>query len=219
MNKIVATSDGSASVYSTQFGEQYHSKHGAWSESVYVFIEMGLLQKIHRPQLRIFEMGFGTGLNLLLTLKYVPLMCQLYYETIDKFPLSNSDCLNYAEFLTSQDRPLFEKLHLLDWNQEVVLNEQTIVKKVKTDIYDHRTSQIFDVVYFDAFSPRTQPECWSRAIFDKLYQSMEDDGILVTYCAKGSIKRLLAKVGFEIETLPGPLYKREMIRATKIQTD
>ncbi len=215
MNTIVVTGDGSASIYSTQFGEQYHSKHGAWSESLYVFIQMGLFQKIHQSQIAVFEMGFGSGLNLLLTLKHLPPTCQLYYETVEKFPLQNTDYLSYAEFVSFEDRPLFKRLHQLDWNQKVILNNQVTIKKVQADIYDYQPSDPFDLIYFDAFSPRTQPECWSKSIFDKLYESMVNDGILVTYCAKGSIKRLLTEVGFKVQTLPGPLYKREMIRTIK----
>ena len=215
MNNSVVTNDGSASIFSTRFGEQYHSKHCAWAESMHVFIKMGLCQKRHLPKLSVFEMGFGSGLNLLLSIKHLPANCHLYYETVEKFPLQSAEYEAFATHLTSEDQAILKQLHGCDWNRTTDFSAQVQVRKIQTDICHYTPSQTFDVVYYDAFSPRAQPECWDAQIFSGLYDRLADDGILVTYCAKGSVKRLLSKIGFQVRTLPGPPYKREMIQAVK----
>ena len=200
----------------------YHSIHGAIQESQHVFIKAGLLDSgifeytgIHH----ILEMGFGTGLNALLTLmeadKYKN---RIYYTGIELRPLSEKETglLNYCEQLNQpQYEPLFEKMHQAGWEEMFEITEYFRLTKTKCDLADYAASELFSIIYFDAFAPAAQPECWTKEIFEKLYKLLLPGGILVTYCSKGDVRRNMQAVGFTTEKLPGPPGKREMLKATK----
>lgn len=211
--QIFVTEDGSNSLYLPEFDETYHSRHGAVQESLHVFIENGL-KTVSKENIKILEFGFGTGLNALMTLinskeKYIE------YTGIEKFPLDITllNQLNYAK--SEEELVLFEKIHLADWNKKVVITDDFTLEQIKSDFIRFQSDEKFDIIYFDAFAPRVQPELWTKEIFEKTFRLLSKEGILVTYCAKGSVKRTLKEVGFKVISLPGPPGKREMTKAVK----
>lgn len=220
MYDIVVTNDGTTSVFSVIFNEHYHSIHGARQESEHVFINAGLMTKIlSENPINILEIGFGTGLNTLLTaMKSKEYQQKINYTAIELYPLPNEiyKQLNFNTILEKQnEQELFEKIYQSNWNKKVDVHTFFHLEKLQNDISNINSINNFDIIYYDAFSPEKQPELWSNLIFNKMYKALKLDGILVTYCAKGIVKRTLKSVGFSIETLPGPKGKREMIRAHK----
>ena len=214
------TADGSHTLYVGALDETYHSKHGAIQEAVHVFINAGL-SYFDKPKLKVLEIGFGTGLNAFLTLLEVKKkIIEISYTGIEAFPLEKDVIgqLNYVTELNSsnEEKILFNKLHEVAWESYQKITANFKLNKTKVELDDFETTEQFDLIYFDAFGPRVQPEMWTVAIFEKLYNCLTPNGILVTYCAKGSVKRGLKAVGFEIEALPGPPGKREMTRALKV---
>jgi tRNA U34 5-methylaminomethyl-2-thiouridine-forming methyltransferase MnmC len=213
--KIVRTKDFSDTLFSTTYNEHYHSTYGAKNESYHIFINAGLKQ-ISKKNISIFEMGFGTGLNAFLTALIVSEQ-RLYakYTAIEKHPVLASiyQQLNYAD--KSHER-LFQKLHQVDWGKQQVINSHFSIQKIEKDIINYQHQCNYDLVYYDAFSPDSQPALWSIEIFERLYNSMNNNGILMTYTVKGDVKRALKAVGFQIEKLPGPKGKREILRARKM---
>jgi tRNA U34 5-methylaminomethyl-2-thiouridine-forming methyltransferase MnmC len=225
--KIITTDDGSHSIYIPDLKENYHSTHGAIQESLHVFIEAGLKKVLAdnlSSVLNVLEVGMGTGLNLLLSyIETKEITVSLKYTSIEAYPLDKKfiQQLNYAEILSSSLKiPLkgvFEKIHDCEWDQEVELSENFTLKKIKNKLQEvNLKANTFDLIYYDAFGPPTQPEMWTDEIFTSLFSSLKNNGCLVTYCAKGEVKRILKRAGFTIESLPGPPGKREMIRALKI---
>jgi tRNA U34 5-methylaminomethyl-2-thiouridine-forming methyltransferase MnmC len=217
--KIILTKDGSHSISVPELNVTYHSIHGAIQESLYVFIEAGL--KYFSPTLRIkiFEMGFGTGLNALLTLMQAEQSVQpVHYTAVELFPLNNEEVnsLNYCSILNQPSyQPLFEKIHQSEWEKDIAITSHFTLHKSNTSLVNFSTHQPFNLLYYDAFAPAAQPELWTREIFEKLYTMMSPPGILVTYCSKGDVRRAMQSAGFVIEKIPGPQGKREMIRARK----
>ena len=223
--KIIITGDGSGSISIPGMNVTYHSIHGAIRESKHVFIEAGL--KSVRPlaaarRIGIFEMGFGTGLNALLTLTEAEkLNRKVHYETIELFPLNNEmiRSLNYCEQLERSDlQTVFEKLHTCDWEKEITITPNFLFKKSRTNLLNFetpRTSGTFELIYFDAFDPNVQPELWTKEIFDKMFSLLQPGGLLVTYSSKGDVRRAMQSAGFNVEKLPGPLFKREITKASK----
>lgn len=219
---IITTADGSKTIQIEHWNEQYHSIHGAFQEAKHVYIEMGLGAFVQRhpqqKQLTILEIGFGTGLNAMLTATNESTKQKLItYHGIEAYPVSNEElqALNYTALLSSNSF-IFDELHKVSWNTVHKLTPFFTLKKRKEYFADLNDLDVFDVVYFDAFGPRVQPELWTTAIFELIFKAMHTQGILVTYSAKGSVRRALQQVGFEVERLPGPPGKREMLRATKI---
>ncbi len=215
---LVETSDGSKTLFVPHLDEHYHSIHGAIQEALHVFIEAGLeyfLKKYQPDTIRIFEMGFGTGLNAALTAygtKNLPVM--VHYHTVEAHPLTLTEiqALNYFE--EENDRQdIFMKLHQSEWNKPIQITKNFILEKNEGYIEHIHLPDEIDIVYFDAFAPSAQPHLWEETIFQKIFSSMTERGILVTYCAKGSVKRTMKTVGWNIEKLPGPPGKREMTRA------
>lgn len=219
--KIIVTKDGSHTLQHPELDETYHSIHGAVQESMHVFIEAGLKAIAHqKKQISILEIGFGTGLNAWLTaLTAHELTCAVEYTTLETFPLipeityqlNFANSARYKKFNT-----LFAELHASEWEKLIHLNSFFSLEKKHIKLEDFESKKQFDLIYFDAFSPQSQPELWTVAQFSKLYKSLHNSGILVTYCAKGAVKRNLKEAGFVIETLPGPPGKREMTRAVKM---
>jgi Uncharacterized conserved protein len=204
--KLVITKDGSHSVEIPEWQVTYHSLHGAIQESMHVFIEAGLKfwWNRNRKTCRVFEMGFGTGLNALLSWRTG---LKIDYEAVEAFPLEKAitDALNYSG-------PELERLHGCAWNTAVQLGDGFFLKKVQASLPDYTPGTV-DVIYYDAFAPDVQPELWTEALFAKMHDSMAPGGILVTYCSKGAVRRAMQAVGFTVEKLPGPPGKREIIRA------
>lgn len=233
MKRIIEqTEDGSATLFVPELNEHYHSVKGAHTESRHIFIDMGLkASSVAQPH--ILEIGFGTGLNALLTLEAAEKEKRhVHYTGIELYPLSweEVDALKYSE------NPLFKTLHTVPWEEDVNITPYFTLRKVQEDvnvaiseklpatvdaspaIYHSpvTANRFFDVVYFDAFAPEKQPEMWSEELFRRIYACMNPNGILTTYCAKGVIRRLLQSIGFKVERLPGPPGgKREILRATK----
>ena len=210
--RIDLTADGSKTVYSERFGEHYHSKFGAINEAMHVFIGAGYLEIPAKEVVSVLEIGFGTGLNALLTLQYAEKLRQFtYYETIELFPVEE---IIVREFSDDEN---FQKLHSAAWESLVEITPYFNLHKRQSDLLRTVFSRSYDVVYFDAFSPTTQPEMWSREVFMNLYSAMTPGAIMTTYCAKSDVRRCLQSIGFEVERMKGPPSgKREMLRARKL---
>ncbi|QHL88507.1 tRNA (5-methylaminomethyl-2-thiouridine)(34)-methyltransferase MnmD [Nibribacter ruber] len=219
--EVRQTKDGSTTLFVPELNEHYHSVHGALQEGLHVFIKMGLEDALTRStSVRILEVGFGTGLNALLTLQHVlATKAEVVYDTLEKYPLP-MDVVNQLGFdkfiLNPELLDFFQPLHTAPWEQPVVITPQFTLRKLETDLEAFApASESYDLVYFDAFAPEKQPHLWTDAIFQKMYDALAPGGTLVTYCAKGSFKRSLKAAGFKVEALPGPPGKREMTRGVK----
>ena len=217
--KIITTSDGSRSLYLPEWDETYHSRHGAVQEAYHVFIRMGLDRFEDRAGLSILEIGFGTGLNAFITLlEAARRNLAIHYHGLEAYPVEQEVIgeLDYPASLGVQElAPLFRRLHESPWEAETEITPAFHLFKQKVLFSEFRSSGGFDLVYFDAFGPRVQPELWTPAIFGNMHEALRPGGILVTYSAKGSVRRAMQEVGFSVERLPGPPGKREMLRATK----
>jgi len=221
-NGVYLTDDGSHSIISEQFKESYHSRHGALKESLHVFINAGL-KASKKDHLQILEVGLGTGLNAWLTvLENEKLGKTIDFTGIEPYPISleMAQSLNYPNVLFNQKAEeeqisSFHKIHEFEWETPMTFNEKFTFTKSKTTLENFSTEKKFDLIYFDAFAPNAQPELWTDAIFQQLFDLMAPEGLMVTYCAKGSVKRSLKAIGFTVETLEGPPGKREMTRAVK----
>jgi tRNA U34 5-methylaminomethyl-2-thiouridine-forming methyltransferase MnmC len=219
--EIITTGDGSHSLRNHQLNETYHSVHGALRESVHVFIQHGLEFVLeHRPteDVRILEIGFGTGLNALLTWqKARHLNNKIKYTTLEAYPVADSiwPQLNYAE--TDADRAGFQKLHAAKWNEAVLIEPNfELIKRHQTLEQSDLPPDTYDLIYYDAFAPSKQPELWTKEILEQVVMAMSRPSVFVTYCAKGQLKRDLRALGLEVETLNGPPGKKEMVRAKKV---
>ncbi len=217
--RLSITTDGSHTVFSEKFKAFYHSKHGAIQESNHIFIEAGLKYFFkEQKQVSIMEMGFGTGLNMLLTFLFSEtISTQIRYETVEAYPIDNEilENINYTNVLNRNDlSSLFKSFHSSKWNEEVYVNPEFTYFKHFNKIEESHFNQLFDLVFFDAFAPEDQEELWTPDIFKHISQFLKPNSILVSYCAKGSFKRALIAAGFKVEKVPGPPGKREIIRAT-----
>ncbi len=220
-NVLIETQDGSHSLLSGAFGVSYHSRYGAIQESAHVFIKAGLHTKaIHSKQLRILETGFGTGLNAYLTLLEAQrLHLDVYFESFEAYPVSMEEAaaLNYPAILEAGVSPtLFMDLHKAQFGEKTLITKEFHLLKQMLDFNEIQHAGSFDLVYFDAFAPDEQPELWEQPMLRKVYDALNTGGILVTYCAKGYVKRNFKAVGFQVEALPGPPGKREMTRCIKV---
>lgn len=222
-DEIFVTQDGSHSITASRFGVSYHSKYGAITESRHVFIQAGLYPLLlNTPaKISILEMGFGTGLNALLTFhETAHRQVQVYYESIEGFPISiqAAQNLNYPQLIDVNDAELnevFTQMHQMPWEKEIALGPHFDLLKRLGNLEELQFTPQFDLIYFDAFAPSAQPELWTAPIMQKMYDALKPGGVLVTYCAKGEFKRTLKAVGFTVERLPGPPGKREMTKAVK----
>jgi len=217
--EYVITEDGSSSLYLPELDEHYHSSHGALQEARHVFIANGL-EGLKKNTIRVFEMGFGTGLNALLTLDYaIKNDKQIDYHSIEAYPVDQDIVakLNYVELINADLSRQFGAMHQSEWNERIEIESRFLLKKIHQKIEDYSSEQnYFDIVYFDAFGFQAQIEVWDCDILEKMYNSLVQGGMLVTYSARGQFKRDLKSLGFEIESLPGPPGKREMTRAIKL---
>jgi tRNA U34 5-methylaminomethyl-2-thiouridine-forming methyltransferase MnmC len=218
MVEIILTDDGSHTLFVPELREYYHSVHGAIQESDYIFIKCGL-NSSKADHVRIFEVGFGTGLNAFLSGVYASIHNrQIYYASIEKFPLSDKiiNSLNYKDLIKKEYNELFGKIHSCRWNVPEVINRNFTLLKIQGDLLTEEIPGNFDLIYFDAFGPDKQPELWTDDVFNKISGLTVQNGILVTYSVKGEVKRSLKKNGFKVTRIPGPPGKRHILRAVKI---
>lgn len=227
--KIIPTEDGSSTLFIPEWNESYHSRHGAIQEAYHVFIQNGLNLLSPKNEISILEIGFGTALNALITLgESVQNNFKINYTGIEKYPVSEAEfsILNYPKSLKefnsnlnfSEDElsQFYTELMNSKWESEVQINEHFNLTKIQDDFMEFNYPEnSFDLVYFDAFGARVQPELWTEDLLGKIYKSMKKDAIFTTYSAKGSVRRALISVGFQVEKKPGPPGKREMLVAKK----
>jgi tRNA U34 5-methylaminomethyl-2-thiouridine-forming methyltransferase MnmC len=218
--EIIITEDGSHSIAIEQTTITYHSRYGAIRESKHVYIEAGLKKLLNQKScINIFEMGLGTGLNALLTLIHAEQNNQkIYYQTIDEQFLEKQffEKLNYCQQLEKPGlQSTFIELHNCESEKEILINSFFSFKKSQTSLQNYSFNKSFDIIFYDAFAPRAQPELWTAEIFTKLFTALNPNGLLVTYCSKGSVQRAMQAAGFVVEKLPGPPHKREILRAIK----
>lgn len=219
--QFYTTSDGSHTLLNTDLNETYHSRHGAIQESQHVFIKNGLnvaTAESHGKGLHLLEVGFGTGLNALLTLMQTQM--PIMYTAIEPFPLDLSIIqeLNYTALLRCDGHltGIFHKLHTAPCDQPDNITPLFALHKIRSALQGTSLSPAsVDLLYYDAFAPGKQPEMWEFQTLQLLERAMKPGGYLVTYCAKGQLKRDLKMLGFVVETLPGPPGKAEMVRAKK----
>lgn len=216
--KVIITSDGSTTFQIPDWDECFHSKHGAVQEALHVFIKNGL-HLFENQLVSILEIGFGTGLNALVTyLEHSKLGLKIHYETVEGYPLSWEEAqqMNYCNQLNNSSlQSIFEKIHQSEWEKEIPISESFIIKKRNHFFEQINDFERFDLIYFDAFGARVQPELWEISIFEKMYKALKKGGYLVTYSSKGSVQRAMKTCGFQVEKLQGPPGKREMLRAKK----
>lgn len=212
--ELKQTRDGSRTLFVPELNEHYHSVHGAVTESLHVFIQNGLRYAQEKfSKINLLEVGMGTGLNAALTLQHSG-NNEMHYTALEPFPpeLPLVKELNYGSWI---DESLLLALHKLPYEVTQTLQPGFHFTKRKTSILDFQTIETFHLIYYDAFAPHAQPELWTPSLFDTLFAWMCEEGALVTYCAKGDVKRALKAAGFLVQTLPGPPGKREMVRAVK----
>jgi len=215
---VEVSGDGSTTLRVLDWDEPYHSRHGAIQESKYVFIEQGLM---HCPagKIKVLEMGFGTGLNALLTLlnsrQYKK---EVTYFGVEAFPLTEEEWkrMNYLELLAAKDHePFWSDMHTAKADTWVQITPEFRFQRAQLEFQNFSSDPQYHLIYFDAFGPKVQPELWDASIFEKMFHALLPGGILVTYCSKGAVRRCMQEVGFKVEKLPGPPGKREMLRAVK----
>ncbi len=218
MTNIIKTNDGSNTLFSGKFKEHYHSTYGARSESIHVFIETGL-NYCQLKSIKIFEVGFGTGLNTILTyIESIKRNLRVEYTAIELFPVSLEiiNQLNYTEFLSANQKDVYSKLHTCKWDENVKISSNFTFRKTNSDFNNYVFSNKYDIIYFDAFAPDKQPKMWSAENFAKIYETLNNQGILTTYSSKGIVKNNLRSAGFKVSRLPGPIGKRHILRAEKL---
>ncbi|MFI5153481.1 MAG: tRNA (5-methylaminomethyl-2-thiouridine)(34)-methyltransferase MnmD [Chitinophagales bacterium] len=218
--ELFVTSDGSHSLRIRGTETTYHSKSGAISESRHVFINAGLRPLLNREdQLPVLEIGFGTGLNALLTyMEGENSKKPIHYECIDTFWLEPDlvASLNYCECLNRSDlKSVFTLLHDSDLEKKLLIGNYFQFQKIQCSLLDFNPSKRFQIIYLDTFAPDEQPELWTLEVFDRLYHWLLPRGLVVTYSAKGAVRRALSSAGFIIERLPGYFPKKEMTRAIR----
>ena len=216
--EIIKTLDGSTTIHLKEWDECYHSKHGAIQEAKHVFIKNGLSLFENKP-VSILEIGFGTGLNAFITfLEAQQKLQKIDYVGVEAYPVDAKEVLamNYVDELEAGDfEKIFQKMHEVEWDQKNEISSEFYLTKRKQFFDEINDFETFDLIYFDAFGYRVQPELWSTEIFQKMYNSLKSNGVLVTYAARGVVKRNMIEVGFTVEKLAGPPGKREMFRAFK----
>lgn len=217
--EIIITQDGSTSIFLPDWNESYHSKHGAIQEAYHVFINSGLALFQDKP-VSILEIGFGTGLNAFITfLESQKSNQKIDYVGVEAYPIAANEVLkmNYVQELKAENyRNYFEKMHQVSWEQMHEITTNFSLTKRKQLFEEINDESVFDLIYFDAFGFRVQPELWSFEIFKKMYKALKNNGVLVTYACRSSIKNAMLDCGFTVEKLPGAPGKREMLRATKL---
>lgn len=219
--KIIKTSDGSHTIYNSELNETYHSLHGSINESNTVYIQNGLeyyIKKKSRKKINILEVGFGTGLNFLLTNIFFERRKEnIFYHTIEPYPLPNEviEKLNYVSEVGEQYKDIFSLSHNLENDKKNYISENLEFLKSETSLENTILTDKYDIIFYDAFAPSKQPSMWKRINLEKIFLHMKNSSVLVTYCSSGQFKRDLKSIGFKVDVLPGPKGKKEMVRAIK----
>lgn len=221
--QLIITSDGSHTLFVPRLNEHYHSTFGALTESLHVFLQAGFESLPGKQEVSVFEVGFGTGLNALLTcLSSIEKGIHTTYYAIESEPLEKelTGKLNYGNLLPDKLKSceLFATIHLAPWDETLKIHPNFSLHKIHASVIGYRPDFTYDLIYYDAFAPDKQSDVWKPDIFRTLFEKMNPGGILVTYCVKGEVKRMLRQAGFDIEKLPGPPGKREMLRGRKRNT-
>lgn len=212
---VELTDDGSATLFVEELDEHYHSVKGALTESNHIYRDCAFLHRSNGQPLRLLEIGFGTGLNATVTAMVADSKHPVHYISLEKYPL-NSGTLAQLHYDTLVDNSLLQLIHDAEWDKPTQITPYFTLEKRESDYLTDNLPQNIDVVYFDAFAPEKQPEMWSREAFLRLFNVMNTDAVMTTYCAKGEIRRMLTDIGFAVERIAGPAGgKREIIRATK----
>lgn len=220
--KVEITADGSATIYVETLDEHYHSVKGALAESNHIYRDCAYLyrsqQQLKSP-LRLLEIGFGTGLNAVVTVMVAEADRPVHYISLEKFPVG-IELLEKLDYEKLVDSDMFSAIHKATWNQPVRLTPSFVLEKREADFLKDELPESIDIVYFDAFAPEKQPEMWSKESFERIYNVMNVGGVLTTYCSKGVIRRMLQEIGFKVERIPGPIGgKREVLRAMKLKNE
>ncbi len=216
--EIIITEDGSTTIRIPEWNENYHSTHGAIQEAKHVFIKNGLDLFQDQKKISILEIGFGTGLNSFITFLETKQKEQVNYVGVEAYPVVAEEVkqMNYASELNAlKDQSIFELMHTCDWEIEKSLTSNFNLTKKKQFFQDITDENCYNLIYFDAFGFPLQPELWSEVIFQKMYDALLSNGVLVTYACRTSIRKAMLTAGFSVEKLPGAPGKREMLRATK----
>lgn len=216
-HEIIQTNDGSTTIHLPEWNESYHSKHGAIQEAYHVFIKNGLAL-FEGKSITVLEIGFGTGLNSFITyLESKKNNQTIDYVGVEAYPLALEEALmmNYAIEINISESNIFKQMHECHWEQQHKLSDNFTLTKRKQFFHDIQDEAFFDLIYFDAFGFRVQPELWSEAMFAAMFKALKPKGVLVTYACRTSIKNAMLSAGFSVEKLPGAPGKREMLRATK----
>ncbi|NLP59166.1 tRNA (5-methylaminomethyl-2-thiouridine)(34)-methyltransferase MnmD [Lutibacter sp. B1] len=215
---IIVTGDGSTTIHIPEWDEQYHSKHGAVQEAKHVFIKNGL-SLFSNKEINILEIGFGTGLNCFITFLEAPKMhLTINYVGVEAYPVvfDEVEKMNYSKTLEAKEQgDVFAAMHRLSWEEQYKISNDFNLIKRKQFFNEINDKNEFNLIYFDAFGARVQPELWTEEIFKIMFKALKSGGVLVTYSAKGSVRRAMQAVGFTVEKLQGPPGKREMLRAIK----
>lgn len=216
---VIFTDDNSMSLQNCTLNESYHSGFGALQESKHVFIDSGLHNFIDAKQINVLEFGFGTGLNALLTLEFAEKhKIKINYISIEKYPveLKYIERLNYNELIPKVGNKFID-LHKTEWNKSIDISDYFSIHKIENDFLETELPKNIDVVFFDAFSPDTQPELWTVELFKKIYNCMNNQSVLTTYSSKGIVKQALREVGFTVKRLEGPIGKHHILNALKTE--
>ena len=216
--RLIDTQDGSVTLYSDELKESYHSCFGAIGEAQHVFIANGLKFLEGRPNIKILEMGFGTGLNVLMTILNKSPDVNIEYTAIDNNPLTQDivSKLNYPKVLDSDMAySLLDKIHSTQWNEFQWITDNFKLCKERINFLDWNKKEVFDLIFYDAFAPRVVPDLWGEDAFIIISNMSRKGSVFVTYCAKGEVRRSLEHYGFRVDRLKGPLGKREMLRGIK----
>lgn len=215
-SRIFVTADNSSTLFSEDFGEHYHSINGALTESKHIFINLGFLS-IEKPQISILEIGYGTGLNAILTfLENADRQIEIKYHGIEKYPINQNTFfgLNYHNSLNISKQQM--SLFVNNWDQIICVDNKFELFKQCVDFDEFIPNKTYDIIYFDAFSPETQPEMWKVENLEKILTCLLTGGVFVTYCSRGDLKRNLRYLGMDVKRFSGPPGKRHVLRATKI---
>lgn len=213
--ELQLTEDGSATIFLPEIDEHYHSVKGALTESQHIYRDSAFLYRSDSSQLRLLEVGFGTGLNAVVTAMVADLQHPVHYISLEKYPI-DSDTVKALGYDRIIDKDLLHAMHSAKWNETVCITPSFSLEKRLCDYTADELPKGIDVVYFDAFAPEKQPDMWTRIAFERLVAVMNPGAVLTTYCAKGDIRRLLQSLGLAVERIPGPPNgKREILRATK----
>jgi tRNA U34 5-methylaminomethyl-2-thiouridine-forming methyltransferase MnmC len=217
--EIITTNDGSTTIHLPELNESYHSKYGAIQEAYHVFIKNGL-SLFEGKSVSILEIGFGTGLNSFITYLEAQKSNQtIDYVGVEAYPVAVEEALqmNYVKELNAnQEADIFKDMHEAVWEEKVAISDDFSLTKRQQLFQDINDEDAYNLIYFDAFGFRVQPELWSLEVFQKMYNALKINGVIVTYACRSSIKNAMIECGFKVEKLPGAPGKREMLRAKKI---